>query len=336
MTLFVLSILMGWALTAGVRFVCLKWQVFDVPNARSAHQVPTPTLGGVGLIVGFWAVVGLHLILGMPLPEFIYGLLGASVVLCLLIRDEVRAMGRMEKLCVQIIAAIVLVKGGVVLEWVTWNHHVLEFGIFGFFMTVFLMLVFQNLYNFMDGLDGFAALQGVLVAGVLAILLWEGTRPMASLLLGVCGVTLGFWFWNKPPARIFMGDVGAHFLPLCFVTGAVVGESTSAVSFGNALLPLGVFVFDSVYTLIRRLLRGDNITLAHRFHLYQRLQVMGWTPWEINGVYAFLTVLFGGCALMWQFGFVSLGYGVLGVSLFMLVMGTVYVERQYAMVERDG
>ena len=332
MTLFVLSILMGWALTAGVRFVCLKWQVFDVPNSRSAHQVPTPTLGGVGLIVGFWAVVGLHLILGMPLPEFIYGLLGASVVLCLLIRDEVQAMGRMEKLCVQIIAAIVLVKGGVVLESVTWDHRVMEFGALGFFVTVFLMLVFQNLYNFMDGLDGFAALQGVLVAGVLAILLWVETPPMASVLLGVCGVTLGFWFWNKPPARIFMGDVGAHFLPLCFIMGAVVGERMGVLSIGIAILPLGAFVYDSVYTLIRRLLRGDNITLAHRFHLYQRLQIMGWTPWSINGVYAFLTLMLGGCALLLQDGFVFWGYGVMGVSLFTMVVGTVYVERQYARV----
>jgi Fuc2NAc and GlcNAc transferase len=336
-TLFFLSVLVGWVLTAIVRLSCLKWQVFDVPNLRSAHRVPMPTLGGVGLIVGFWVVLGIHRILNMPLPESVWGLLGASVVLCLLIRDEVRSMGRLEKLCVQVVAALVLVQGGVVLESVTLGDFVFEFGSWDFFVTVFLMLVLQNVYNFMDGLDGFAAQQGVLVSGILAILLWGDAPFMAGLLVGVCGVTLGFWFWNKPPARIFMGDVGAHFLPLCFMMGAVVGESTGAISFGLAILPLGAFVFDAVYTLIRRLLRKENITLAHRFHVYQRLQILGWTPWYINGIYALLTVILGGGAWLLQFGFVSVGYVLLGLSGLMVIGGTVYVERQYVVVERgDG
>ncbi len=334
MILFFSAVLVGWVLTALVRFVGLKWQVFDVPNSRSAHENPTPTLGGVGLIAGFWVVTCLLVILDMPLSEHIWILLGASVVLCLLIRDEFCEMGRLGKLGVQVLAAFWMVQGGVVLESVTLGHYIFELGNLSFGITVFVLVVLQNLYNFMDGLDGFAALEAVLVSGVLAVLFWTGAPDLATLFLSVCGITLGFWFWNKPPARIFMGDVGAHFLSLCFAMGAIEGESRAVVPFWMAILPLGAFLFDSIYTLMRRLLRRENITRAHRFHLYQRLQGFGWTPWSINGVYALFTVLFSGCSLFLQFGFVSVAYGLLGVTLFLTGVGTVCVERHFLKTEQ--
>ncbi|MBT4139299.1 MAG: hypothetical protein HOE48_15365 [Candidatus Latescibacteria bacterium] len=335
MILFFSAVLVGLVLTAAVRYICLRWQILDVPNTRSGHGEPTPTLGGVALIVGFWVVVGLHLVLDMPLPDHIRGLLWASLILCFLIRDEFREMGRLQKLGVQVLAAFAMFWGGVVLESITLGSHVYEFGVFGVVVTVFVLVLLQNLYNFMDGLDGFAASEGVLVSGALVAVFWTQAPSLATLFLGVCGVTLGFWIWNKPSARIFLGDVGAHFLPLCFAMGGIQSESMGIVPFEIVILPLGAFLFDSIYTLLRRLMRGENITIAHRFHLYQRLQFLGWTPWAINGIYALCTVLFSGCVLFWHFDWGVVGDTFLGMAMVLIGLGTIYVEQRFAMVDRS-
>lgn len=334
MILFFLAVFVGMVLTVSVRYMCLRWQILDLPNVRSAHGEPTPTMGGLALIVGFWVVTGMHIILDMPLPDHVRGLLGAGVILLLLIRDEFRAMGRLQKLGVQVLAAFTMLWSGVVLESVTLGHLVYAFGHFEVLVTVFVLVLLQNLYNFMDGLDGFASSQGVLVSGVLVVLFWGQAPSLATVFLGVCGVTLGFWIWNKPPARIFLGDVGSHFLPLCFAMGAIQSESMGIAPFWMVLLPLGIFGFDSVYTLLRRLLRGENITVAHRFHLYQRLQILGWTPWSINGIYAFFTLLFSGSVLAWHFDWGVVGNTLLMLTVLFVVVGTVYVEWQYAKGER--
>lgn len=336
MILFFSSVFVGFVLTAGMRYVCLHWQILDVPNVRSAHNAPTPTLGGVALIIGFWGVVGLHFVLDLPLPEHWRGLLGAGFILLFLIRDEFRAMGRLEKLGVQVLAALIMYVSGVVLESITFGHAVYAFGHFSVVVTVLVLVVFQNLYNFMDGLDGFAASEGVLVSGVFVVLFWTLAPSLATMFLGLCGITLGFWLLNKPPARIFLGDVGAHFLPLCFAMAAIQVASTGVVSLWLVILPLGAFGFDSIYTLVRRLLRRENITLAHRFHLYQRLQFLGWTPWAINGVYAFFTLLLSGCALAWHFDWGVVGHWLLTVTGSLVCVGTAYVEWRYSKTERSA
>jgi Fuc2NAc and GlcNAc transferase len=328
--LLVLSILIGWALTGAVRFLSAKYHVLDVPNDRSAHRSPTPTLGGVALVIGFWTVTGIHVLMHAPLPENMGALLVASGMLCLLVRDEFREMGRLEKLGVQILAAFWMVKGGVLLEAITVGDETLVFGRFNFVVTVFVLVLLQNLYNFMDGLDGFAAMEGVLVSGFIAYLFWSGTPAIASVFLGIAGVTLGFWLWNRPPARIFMGDLGAHFLPLAFGYAAISGESSGAVPFWLVILPLSAFLFDAIYTLMRRLIRGENITRAHRFHLYQRLQEMGCSPGWIQLIYGVLTVALGVCAGLFLNGLGRVGSGLLIGTGLTVAMGTLMFERAYS------
>ena len=334
MIVFFTAVAIGWILTALVRWACFKWQVFDLPNSRSAHSKPTPTLGGVALVVGFWVLLVIQHFMVVPVPRFVYGLCVASVVLCVLVRDEIQEMGWLQKLGVQIVASVVMVLSGVSFESVSVGAFVFELGMWGTFATVIFLVTLQNLYNFMDGLDGFAALEGVLVAGFLGALFLGETSAVFYLLMGVCGITLGFWFWNKPPARIFMGDVGAHFLPLCFGVVAIQGASTGAVPVAVAMLPLGVFLFDAVYTLVRRLFRGENITQAHRFHLYQRLQTLGWMAWAINGIYALCTVLLAVSALSLQSGLHAVGYGVLAGTVLIMVAGTVCIEWRFSNIEQ--
>jgi len=144
----------------------------------------------------------------------------------------------------------------------------------------------------MDGLDGLGGMHGVLVGGILFVLFAPVSPFLSILCLSISTASLGFLIWNIPPARIFMGDVGAHFLGLVFVWIALVGEGMG-VPVGVTLLSLGAFIFDSSFTLCRRLLRGENLIKAHRFHLYQRLEQSGVSPLKVDGIYVVWTALFG-------------------------------------------
>src|SRR5690606_28300225 len=128
-----------------------------------------------------------------------------------------------------------------------------------------------NLYNFMDGIDGLAAGEGVLVGIIGGVLLTMSGEPgLALVALLTAAACAGFLWWNWHPARIFMGDVGSGFLGIVFATLAVASENRSAVPLLLWVVLLGVFIFDATVTLVRRVLRRERWYEAHRSHAYQR------------------------------------------------------------------
>jgi Fuc2NAc and GlcNAc transferase len=134
-----------------------------------------------------------------------------------------------------------------------------------------------NLYNFMDGIDGLAAIEAITAAGAAAVLLAAGGHIGLALAAGlVAASALGFLPWNWPPARIFMGDVGSGLLGYLFGALALAGHNAGALSVAGWLALLGVFVFDATATLLRRLVAGERVSTAHRLHAYQRLVQSGW------------------------------------------------------------
>ena len=272
--------------------------LLDRPNERSLHSHPVATIGGVGLLVGVFGAIGCLYAVGIGEQIGAVRLCLAGTVLLVLIRDERVAMGWPAKLAIQGIAALVLV-------WDTDTHLTLLLwsvdGLWSGVIAVALLIYVQNIYNFMDGLDGLSGLEGCVVGAVLSALLSSVSTGLSVLSLSVGAASLGFLVWNLPRAKIFMGDVGAHFLGLTFVWIAVAGERYG-IPFTITILPLGAFLFDSTYTLLRRLARRENVTRAHRFHLYQRLCRSGWSPRQVDGVYVIWTGLFGAAALALKFG----------------------------------
>jgi Fuc2NAc and GlcNAc transferase len=150
-----------------------------------------------------------------------------------------------------------------------------------------------NLFNFMDGIDGLAGLQAVCVSVGGACLAWLAGAPdagRAPLLLAAASA--GFLVWNRPPARIFMGDVGSGFLGLMLgVLALDAARVRPGLLWGWAVL-LAVFVADASVTLLRRALRGERLSAAHRSHAYQRL-VRRW------GGHRPVTVLVGAIDVLW-------------------------------------
>jgi len=144
-------------------------------------------------------------------------------------------------------------------------------------VTVLALAWMTNLYNFMDGMDGFAGGMTILGFGALAVLEWRGGQAHAGWLsLLVAAATVGFLVHNFPPARIFLGDVGS--IPLGFLAGSLslLGVRDRIFDAWTPVLIFSPFIVDATVTLARRLLRGERVWRPHREHYYQRLVLAGW------------------------------------------------------------
>jgi Fuc2NAc and GlcNAc transferase len=167
-------------------------------------------------------------------------------------------------------AATVYVFGG--LADLRVGGRMIALGPFGAVLATIGIVWSINLFNFMDGLDGFAGSQALMIFGTAAgLFFYLGDVSLGILSAVFCAASAGFLFWNWPPARIFLGDVGSG--PLGYLVGslAVASEAKRSIPLLVFAIIGGVFVFDATVTLIRRLLRRRRLSEAHRDHAYQRL-----------------------------------------------------------------
>lgn len=234
----------------------------DVPNARSLHAAPVPRVGGVGLLAGVlsgWMVAVDALPWWLLIP--VLGLFAVSLL------DDKRGLPVWLRLPTHLVAAVILVFGcGVV------SQHGLVLGCLALLLTVWSI----NLYNFMDGSDGLAggmAVFGFAGLGMGAYLSQDVTLAMLNFCISAAA--LGFLMLNFHPARVFMGDSGS--IPLGFLVAAMGlwGIQRGSWPPWFPLLLFSPFVVDASVTLVKRTLRGEKITEAHREHYYQRAILMG-------------------------------------------------------------
>lgn len=171
------------------------------------------------------------------------------------------------------VAAFGLRMDSLELPGIEWNLGKWPAGV----ISVLFLVWMVNLYNFMDGMDGFAGGMAVFGFGALAVLGWQAGHPTFSQLSAIiAAASAGFLVLNFPPARIFMGDVGSATLG--FLAGAlsIWGVQEAVFPFWVPILIFSPFVADATVTLIKRLVRGEKVWEAHRSHYYQRLVRLGW------------------------------------------------------------
>jgi len=261
------SVVLTWCILV----LCRRFGKYDHPNSRSSHSVPTPRGGGAGFVIVFLCAVlllaGGHAVPGNTALALIGG--GGSIALLGALDDQFH-LSPWVRLPFQFAAAIwgafwigvpAILQGsrqGILIRFL------LE-------ITVVLALVWLiNLYNFMDGIDGLAGAEAVSVSGFGGVLMVScGMLPFARCAFLLTAATAGFLFWNWPPARIFMGDVGSGFLG--FVLGILTLSSINARSslFWSWFILLSVFTVDSTLTLARRMVAGARWYEAHCTHAYQ-------------------------------------------------------------------
>jgi UDP-N-acetylmuramyl pentapeptide phosphotransferase/UDP-N-acetylglucosamine-1-phosphate transferase len=167
-------------------------------------------------------------------------------------------------------------------------------GLFGSLLAMLCIVWFINLYNFMDGIDGLAAINAVTVGLVAAILLlFGGDQSLYLLVIPVAGAAAGFLLWNWAPAKIFMGDVGSGFLGFVFATLAIASDNAGRLPILTWILLLGVFVVDATITLLRRVVRGETWYAAHRSHAYQRIVRAGHPHARVSTAVAMVNFVLG-------------------------------------------
>ena len=298
-------------------------KLLDIPNARSSHQEATPRGGGVVFaFLWFLTLLGIFAFQKISLREVMVILPGTLMVTLLGYWDDYKDLTAKMRLIVQLLAAIfcVLIFGEVPALHL-FSQSLIYLGHWGVVLTLLGLIWSTNLYNFMDGLDGMAAVEALFVFGMGGLLFWHaGARPIACLVWALVPLVGGFLVWNWPKARVFMGDGGSYCLGFLVGLFALIGDRWYNIPVAMWVISYSVFWFDATLTLLRRAFRRENLAMAHREHAFHRLQRVGFSHAQmIYGLIA-LNMVFSGIIVWVLFDPYSLKWGLLLTLLILLII----------------
>jgi UDP-N-acetylmuramyl pentapeptide phosphotransferase/UDP-N-acetylglucosamine-1-phosphate transferase len=287
------------------------------PNARSSHVQPTPQGGGIAVMAATAIAAALAGVLGAPSPDnAIAVVLTAAFCLAAVgMIDDLRPIPVIPRLALQL-AAVTLLFATLPSQW-----RILELIPISLERTLLIlgMLWFINLVNFMDGLDWMTVAEMLPMTTALAAFAFFGEAPrdVLPIALALAGALIGFAPFNRPVARLFLGDVGS--LPIGLVTGWCLLELASQPHLAAALLLPLYYLGDATITLFRRLVHGERFWDAHRSHFYQRATDNGFTVSEVVARIFLLNLLLAGLAIA------SIAIRSTGADVAILVLGALGV-----------
>jgi UDP-GlcNAc:undecaprenyl-phosphate/decaprenyl-phosphate GlcNAc-1-phosphate transferase len=269
------------------------------PGGRHAHPNPTPLLGGLAMYVGFAVAV----LIFQPDYQYTPGVLVVSgLATGLLILDDRRSMSPWVKLGVQVFLSLlaVIVYGIQITAVSLPGHHIVQLALLVTPVSMFWLLGMQNTVNFLDGVDGLAA--GVIFIVALVLMLAAGELhdiDVVKLSGALAGTCAGFLMFNFHPARIFMGDSGAHFLGVALGMISIIGVAKVAVAFALAVpvIALAVPIADTAWAILRRRRHKASVATADLLHLHHRLQSFGLDPRQTCFVFYAASALLGALGL---------------------------------------
>jgi UDP-N-acetylmuramyl pentapeptide phosphotransferase/UDP-N-acetylglucosamine-1-phosphate transferase len=274
----ILAVLLSSAVTWAIRPLMLR-HALAKPNARSSHRIPTPQGAGIAVIaatlIAAIAVMAFAGTSAMKIPAVVFG--ATLFIAAVGLADDVHSIPVLPRLLLQAasVAAIVFAAPEslrIVDALPLW----IERG-----LVLLAGLWFVNLVNFMDGLDLMTAAEAVPISAAIALLGWLGEVPASTTILAaaLCGALLGFTPFNRPVAKIFLGDVGS--LPIGLLLGwCLLQLAWHQQLAACVLLPL-YYLTDATVTLARRMIRREPFWAAHRSHYYQRATDNGFTVWQV-------------------------------------------------------
>lgn len=303
---FIVSFAFTFATTPLVRRFAFKIGAIDIPkDNRRMHKKPTPRIGGLAIIFGFTVAT---LCFAQPSRQLYGTLAGAAIIAVMGVIDDCKNLPAKLKFVIQIIAALVVVFAGDIKIDVFTNPNFLSDNPYwvlpewlSITLTVIWIVFITNAVNFIDGLDGLAAgVSAIMSISLVFISIRVGEYSIAILGIALMGSCFGFLPFNFNPAKIFMGDTGSTFLGFMLATLSIQGvfKSYAVISFAVPLLILGLPLFDALFAMIRRILRGQSPMTADRGHLHHRLVDMGFSQkqtvfilYAISGVLGITAVL---------------------------------------------
>ena len=274
--IYLVLFIISFTLTYLIKNYYIKNSLLDEINERSSHTIPTPHGGGISLsITWFIGIIYLYFTNTIDTNLF-YALMVGIVISIVSFFDDIYELSPKIRLITQAsVSALGIVSLG--------GLNVLDFGLFTIsnsmvtsFVAFIAIIWFINLYNFLDGINGYAGSEIVFLC-IAGFLLFGGGH---FIILAVS--TLGFLYWNWNKAKIFMGDVGSTLLGYNVAIFTIYYSNQEPSNLWIWIILFGLFWFDATLTLIRRKLNGEKLSQAHKKHAYQRLTQAGWSHLEVS------------------------------------------------------
>lgn len=276
----------------------------DHPNERSSHVQAVPRSGGIAIVAT--SMFSLCLIprfseLTLVTQPFFLSFLGCALsIAAISFYDDIAGKHYFFKLALHILAVVFLLAMGFHIEtiFVPMIGHI-PLANTGYILSFLWIVGLTNAYNFMDGLDGLAAGVAVITGIAFSLIIYQqGSAFTYVLSYGLAAGALGFLIFNFPPAKIFMGDVGSAFVGFVFASIAIMAHQFDVSQTSILVMPLLLFnfIFDTVFTFFRRLIRRENVFAAHRSHLYQLLHQLGYSAPVISGMHYGMCIVQAVCA----------------------------------------
>jgi Fuc2NAc and GlcNAc transferase len=273
--IYLIALLTSIGLTYLVRQLALKKNIIDKPNERSSHTVPTPRGGGLAIVlVWFGSLIFLFIQQKIEASLF-FALLSGLVLAVVSFLDDIFDLKPIIRILAQAFSALgaLYFLGG--FQLLPHFNHTFVVWILNFLFFIGIIW-FINLFNFLDGIDGYASQEAILVAA--GILLLSG-NPIPGMLIAAVA---GFLVWNRPKALIFMGDVGSTQLGFVLVVLGIYFHNSGDISILSWLVLTSLFWFDATFTLYRRWRNKEQLSKAHKKHAYQRLTQGGWSHLKVD------------------------------------------------------
>ncbi len=271
MILYLIIFLTSFILTYTVKWVAQKKMLIDIPNERSSHDTPTPRGGGMAIAITWFLGITYLYFLNQINANLYYALLSGILISGVSFLDDIYTLKSFPRILVQSISTLIALYfiGGL---------KVIDFGFFSTENIILLNVVafigiiwFTNLFNFIDGIDGYSSTGAIVIALTLFFFVKD------TLLLVLALSVLGFLPWNWQKAKIFMGDIGSTLLGFTIAVLIINYNNTEQFSIINGLIITSLFWFDATVTLISRFLNKEKLNQAHRKHAYQRIVQAGFS-----------------------------------------------------------
>ncbi len=287
-----------------MRKVAVHIGAIDVPSTkeghRHIHKKATPKLGGVGIFLSF--LLG-YMLFGENSIRMNSILIASFIIILTGIVDDINPIRAYQKLIGHIIAACVIVfYGGILLEEITAFGYVINFGLFAYPITILFLIACTNIINLIDGLDGLSGgICSIFFITISIIGFYQGRAGSLVMILTLImlGSTLGFLLHNFYPAKIFVGDCSTF---LGFIIGIITlleFKGPALISFFAPVTILGIPILDTLFAIIRRLLKGQSPFQADREHLHHQLLGMNFSQrttvliiYAINILFAMASIFF--------------------------------------------
>ena len=274
--LYIIILLLSFTLTYIIKNYYIKNAILEEVNERSSHTVPTPHGGGIAIVITWFVGIGYLYFNNQIESDLFFALVMGIIISVVSFFDDIYDLSPKVRLLAQGVVAF----GGLYFIGGFDSLNLFVFNIDNQIITnvfAFLLIVwFINLYNFLDGINGYAGSEAIFLS-IAGLLIFGGAH------FGVLAVAvLGFLYWNWNKAKIFMGDVGSTLLGYNVAIFTLYYANQEATNLWVWIILFGVFWFDATLTLIRRKLNGEKLSQAHKKHGYQRLNQSGWSHYKVT------------------------------------------------------